>query len=135
MNLHTQKLFILLLIPVLFLLNSCGKDSKKSIPDLSNPVVKITYPIANSVVDSKNPITIIGTATDNNLANLSVTVFNVTDTSVFYTNSLPISGAGITINQSYTKYLTKLTNCVLQVVVKDEAGNTTVDSTRFVMLN
>jgi hypothetical protein len=133
MNPHTKKILILLFAPALFFICSCAKESKKNVPDLSNPVINITNPVKNGSKNSLDPITIIGTATDNNLALLSVKVFNVTDTTILYQNSQAISGGGVTINQSYFKYITAIKSCLLQVIVKDGAGNTTVDSVRFAM--
>jgi hypothetical protein len=133
MNPHTKKILTILFFPLLFILHSCQKDSEKTIPDLSNPIIKITNPVNNSSSASQNPITIIGTATDNNLASLDVTVFNVTDTTIIYKNTEAISGAGITINKNYLKFVTSIKTCLLQVIVKDGTGNSTVDSVKFII--
>jgi hypothetical protein len=135
MNSISKKIWLLLLLPAVLILNACDKTSTKVIPDLSNPIIKMTIPAKNGQANSKNPIAIIGTATDNKLATLDVTVYNVTDTVVIYKNSSAISGDGITINKTYLKYYDKIKSCLLEVIVKDASGNKAVDSTRFTVLN
>jgi Bacterial Ig domain len=113
------------------LLFSCAKNKPKLVTDITSPVVSITTPINNSTFKSEGPISIVGTATDNSLATMQLTVFNVTDTSVIYKKASAISGSGITIQQTYTKYFPTVKKCLLEIIVTDASGNRSVDSARF----
>ena len=131
MNWQSKKIFFLLIITIIFIGNACRKVTKYTAPDISSPVIKISTPVKNGLQNSINPISIVGTALDNDLASLDVNVFNITDTIKLYSDSKVISGTGVTIQQNFSKFVTKPTSCLLEVVVKDKAGNRSADSTYF----
>jgi hypothetical protein len=117
---------------------SCTKDEPASNikPDLTAPNIQITTPILNGYEKDLNPVNIVGTITDNDLASMTVAAYNITDTAVLLMKTEAISGTVVTFNKMYTKTINNATNslqCVAVVTAKDKVGNTAVDSVYYAM--
>jgi hypothetical protein len=117
---------------------SCTKENPASNtkPDLTVPVIKITTPISNGYEKDLNPVNIVGTVTDNELASINVAAYNITESQVLYTKQESVSGTVIVFNKQYSKTVSNPNNlifCVAVINAKDKVGNTAVDSVYYVM--
>jgi hypothetical protein len=135
MNWLIKNTFI---IAALFATASCTKDEPASNikPDLTAPVITITTPILNGYEKDLNPVNIVGTVTDNDLASMSVAAYNITDNAILYSKTEAITGMVATFNKMYAKTVTSPNNlwyCVAVVTANDKVGNSTVDSVFYVM--
>ncbi len=131
MSVLINNIFKLVIIITLF--SACkSRKPLPDTPDITIPELRITTPTINGLYNSEIPINIVGTATDNDLRNLKITVYNITEGGTIYTKNVEIKGTGESVNYKYLAYTGgKVIDCLLVASINDGAKNVDTDSVKF----